>query len=120
MRIAFMSPATAVLRASGFPKIHEVFEDTTEFWVGYPLTTSPVPHRPTLYLRERCRLAEVFHEMHDLILGEKQNDMEIHDFAGAVDLLSAQMHRWYQSLPHELHYEWPMSVAVWELQSVSG
>lgn len=119
MRIAFMSAGTATPRVSGFPKIHEVFEDRPEPWIGYPLTRTPVPHRPTLYLQERCKLAVHFQEMHDLVLlSDERSQSSIETFVREVDRLSAKMQRWYSHLPFELHYQWPMSVAVWELQSV--
>ena len=113
-----MSGETAESRVSGLPKIHDVFEDRMEFWIGYPLTKDTVPHRPTLYLRERCKLAFLFQEMHDLIFVNDKLAMEIREFASAVNRLSAKLQDWYRHLPFELHYEWPMSVAVWELQSV--
>lgn len=85
--------------------------------MGYPLTREAVPYRPTLYLRQRCRLAELFGEIHTLILSKSRPANEtLQDFAGAARGLSARMKQWYELLPHELHYRWPMSVAVWELQ----
>ena len=119
MRIAFMSGATAESRVSGLPKIHHVFRDQVEFWIGYPLARNAVPYRPTLYLRERCKLAGLFQELHNLILTpNKQRHVDIRGFADEVDLLSVRMQHWYQYLPFELHYDWPMSIAVWELQFV--
>ena len=101
------------------PKIHDIFDNHVEVWKGYPLTKRAVLSRPTMYLRERCKTAELFQELHNLVLaGDKQRNFDARDFANAVAHLSGKMQRWYQHLPFELQYEWPMSVAVWELQLV--
>jgi hypothetical protein len=119
MRIAFMSGATVASHLSDLPKIHEVFNDKVEPWIAYPSSPESVPHRPTLYLRERCRLAGLFEEMHELFFpSNKQHHATIREFISTVDVLSGKMKDWYHTLPFELHYVWPMSVAVWELQSV--
>lgn len=119
MRIAFMSGATSTSRRSGLPEIDKVFHDNVELWVGYPLTASAVPHRPTSYLRDRCRLAEVFEELHKFVfVTDDQRNLDIRTFASEAARLSTEMRHWYQRLPVELHYQWPMSVAVWELQFV--
>lgn len=119
-RIAFMSGVIADSRQSGLPSIHDTFEDKEEPWIGYPLTTTPVPYRPTVYLLQRCRLAELFEEMHSLILtsGDKHNDT-VRNFSGAVDGLAAKMQHWLRHLPTELEYNWPMCISVWELQLVT-
>jgi hypothetical protein len=121
VHIAFMNRGTAISNvSSGLPKIHDVFDDWLEVWIGYPLTRSAVTHRPTLYLRERCRLAALFQDMHDLILAsDKLQTMTIRKFASTVDCLLEDMQHWYQHLLFELHYQWPMSVAVWESQYVN-
>ena len=119
MRIAFMSGAIAEPSRPGFPKIYDVFDDQVEAWTGYPLTSSNTTYRPTLYLRERCRLAEIFKDVHALILTKpKPCDSTVQGFANAVEDTSTKMRHWYQRLPFELQYSWPMSVAIWELQSV--
>jgi hypothetical protein len=59
MRIAFMSGAVAKPSHSVFLRVYHVFDDQVEVWTGYPLTRSATAYRPTLYLRERCRLAEI-------------------------------------------------------------
>lgn len=119
MRIAYMSGAKAEPRRSDMPSIEEVFTDKPEIWTGYPLTSSVVPYRPTLYLLERCKLAEIFQESHSLLLarGEQRNGT-IRGFATAVENLSARMQHWLARLPRELQYRWPMSIDVWELQCV--
>jgi hypothetical protein len=100
-----------------FPKIHDVFEDGIAMWTGYPLTKSNTPHRPTLYLRERCRLAELFEELHALVLTKgKPAESMVQGFVAAAEDLLARMRRFYQRLPFELQYRWPMSTGVWELQ----
>lgn len=111
-----MSRATVASRWSGLPKLREVFDDRSEPWIGYPFTKDEVAHRPMLYLVERCKLATLFQEMHGLIFAE--NDMPIRKFANALDKLSMKVQQWYRHLPFELQYEWPMSVAVWEMQYV--
>ncbi|KAF2169515.1 hypothetical protein M409DRAFT_52055 [Zasmidium cellare ATCC 36951] len=115
MRLAFMSPATVTANVSGLPKIREVYDDRSEPWIGYPFTTDAVAYRPTMYLVERCRLAELFQEMHDLIFTQRR--MSIREFATALDQLSSRVQQWYQHLPFELHYEWPMSIYIWELHA---
>jgi hypothetical protein len=101
----------------GFPKIHDVFEDKVEMWTGYPLSETSTPHRPTLYLRERCRLAELFEELHALVLTKgKPAESTVQGFVAATEDLLARMRQFYQRLPFELQYRWPMSGAVWELQ----
>lgn len=115
-----MSPSNMGLDPPSLPRIRDTFEDEIQSWTGYPLTGTIVAHRPTLYLRERCRLASLFQEIYDLILPSKsEHKMGIRDFCGAVDELVVKLQQWYQRIPFELHYQWPMSVAVWELQSVS-
>ncbi|KAF2718637.1 hypothetical protein K431DRAFT_129166 [Polychaeton citri CBS 116435] len=118
MRIAFMSGITVKNHVSGLPRIQEVFDDRVEAWIGYPLARNVVFYRPTLYLRERCRFAGLLHEMYDLVsVNNQQHNGAIRAFTGEVDRLSARMERWYQYLPFELQYGWPMSVAVWELHA---
>lgn len=119
MRIAFMSSLKAEQSSFQPPKIHDIFEDSIEFWVAYPLSRRRVPHRPTLYLRERCLLAGLFQEMHDLIFpsGEQENMID-REFISAVERLSTKMQQWHQRLPFELQYTWPMCIATWELQFV--
>ena len=119
MRIAFMSGAIAKPSQSGFPRIYDVFDDQVEVWTGYPLTRGATAYRPTLYLRERCRLAEIFKEVHALILtrGEQRNTT-VEGFISAVEELLAKMRHWYQRLPFELQYRWPMGISIWELRSV--
>ncbi|KAK4497562.1 hypothetical protein PRZ48_012013 [Zasmidium cellare] len=115
MRLAFMSPTTVTAKVSGLPKIREVYDDRSELWMSYPFTADLVAYRPTLYLIERCRLAELFQEMHDLIF--TQRTMTIQEFAQEANQLSAKVQQWHQRLPFELHYEWPMSICVWELHA---
>lgn len=120
MRIAFLSGATEESASLECPKIYDVFDHKSQTWTGYPLTNSNVLHWPTLYLRERCRLAEIFRELHSLILTKGQpHESTVHGFVHAVEELLAKMQRWCQRLPWELQYRWPMSVAVWELQWVN-
>lgn len=120
MRLAFMSSATAGPRRSDFPDISSVFSDRITLWVGYPMAEDPVAYRPTLYLSERCRLARLFEEMHSLIFNDTQQSTKtVLEFAGAVDGLSEELRNWEEHLPMNLAYEWPMSIAVWELQSVT-
>jgi hypothetical protein len=117
MRMAFMKGATSECKLHGLPKLHEVFDDEVETWIGYPLTTEVVPDRPTLYLRERCRLAHLLQQMHDLILAPNApQDRPITVFATAIENLFVHLQQWYEHLPFELHYAWPMSISVWELQ----
>ena len=119
MRIAFMSGDTAKPSQPGFPRIYDVFDDQVEIWTGYPLSRNNTAYRPTLYLRERCRLAEIFKDVHALILtSTKTYDATVQDFANAIEDTWAKMRHWYQRLPFELQYRWPMSIAIWELQSV--
>lgn len=118
MRIAFMSDMTIKPRAVRLPKINDTFNDEVDMWNAYPFSRSIVPHRPTLYLLERCRLAGLFQEMHDLIFTEKSKAAVNKEFMNAVESLAAKMHQWLQHLPFELQYDWPMSVAVLELQYV--
>ena len=119
MRIAFMSGALAKPPQSGFPRIYDVFDDHLEFWSGYPSTKSAIEYRPTLYLRERCRLAEIFERVHTLILTTgKKSDATVQGFTSAVEDISAEMRHWYERLPFELQYRWPMCISIWELRSV--
>lgn len=119
MRIAFMNGATAEPRRSGLPDIEAVFTNTDEVWTGYPLTRSAIKHWPTLYLIERCKLAEIFQEIHSLILArDEKRKGTIRGFATAVEGLASKMQLWYTQLPEQLQYQWPMSIAVWELQFV--
>ncbi|KAK4554505.1 hypothetical protein LTR86_008359 [Recurvomyces mirabilis] len=118
MRIAFMSSETAECRVRGLPKLHEVFDDHVEAWVPYPLDDTTVPSRPTLYLRERCKLTLHLEKMHALILAPNtMRERSIEDFVSAVDSLRAQMEQWYEHMPLELYYIWPMTVAVLELHA---
>lgn len=117
MRIAFLSGATEDSASLPCPKIYDVFDDKSEVWTGYPLTKSNTPQWPTLYLRERCRLGEMFQELHSLVLTNGQpHESTVQGFVKAVEELLAKMQHWCQRLPFELQYRWPMSVAVWELQ----
>jgi hypothetical protein len=117
LRIAFLHGTIVEPPRLSFPKIHDVFEDGIAMWTGYPLTKSNTPHRPTLYLRERCRLAELFEELHALVLTKgKPAESMVQGFVAAAEDLLARLRRFYQRLPFELQYRWPMSTAVWELQ----
>lgn len=116
MRIAFMTPATVTPRVSGLPKVYDVYDDRSERWVGYPFTKDAVAHRPTLYLVERCKLADLFQEIHDLIFSTSKSSVPIRQFASSLDELSTKLQQWYRHLPFELQYVWPMSISVWELQ----
>lgn len=117
IRLALMSSAKAESRTSEVRKIHETFDDTVAFWAGYPLTTDIIAYRPTVYLRGRCKLAELLQEMHTLLLANKsEHTKSIEKHAEAIDHLAMKMERWFLRLPFELQYSWPMSVAVWELQ----
>lgn len=117
MRIAFLSGTTEDSAQLECPRIYDVFDDKSEVWTGYPLTKSNTLHWPTLYLRERCRLAEIFQELHSLVLTKGQpHESTVQGFVKAADELLAKMQLWCQRLPFELRYRWPMSVAVWELQ----
>jgi hypothetical protein len=119
MRFALLSDARPEPSQTGFPKIHDVFDDAVEEWTGYPLTSSAVPHRPTLYLRERCRLVEILRDLHALVLAKADPSIAtVQGFVKAVGDLNEKMQHWYQRLPFELQYRWPSSVAVCELQSV--
>ena len=119
MRLAFMSSTKAEASPYQVPTIHDVFEDNLEFWIGYPLSERRVAYRPTLYLCERCRLAGLFQVMHDLIFpDENQRNTDIKEFASATDRILTRMRLWYHRLPFELHYVWPMNVAIGELQFV--
>jgi len=117
MRIAFMSGDATGPPRPGFPRIYDVFDDQVEIWTGYPLTSGTTPYRPTLYMRERCRLAEIFQSVHALILTKgEQGETTVRGFIRAVEEVSAKMRHWYQRLPFELQYRWPMCISVWELR----
>lgn len=117
MRIAFISGEPTEPHSLIPPSIDTVFDDRVDLWVGYPLTTVAVPHRPTLYLRERCRLAVLFQDLQDLAFGaDGQDSGSIRSFANAVDSLLERLSAWYQHLPFELQYAWPMCSATVELQ----
>jgi hypothetical protein len=117
MRFALLSDARPEPSQTGFPKIHDVFDDTVEEWTGYPLTSSATPHMPTLYLRERCRLVEIFRDLHALVLAKGDPCVaSVQGFVKAVGVLNQKMQNWNQRLPFETQYRWPTSVAVWELQ----
>lgn len=121
MRIAFMSDTLAKPFQSGFPKIYDVFDDHLEIWTGYPLTRDVTPYRPTLYLRERCRLAEIFKEVHVLILTKaEESDATVQGFTSAVKGVLAEIMHWHERLPLELQYRWPMCISIWELRSVQS
>ncbi|KAM0713477.1 hypothetical protein Q7P37_010439 [Cladosporium fusiforme] len=110
--------ATAEPRRSDLPDLSSVFPDRITLWSGYPISGDPVAYRPTLYLRERCRLAKLFQEMHSLIFTDSEQSTEtITEFSSAVEGLSAKMRYWKEHLPVDLAYEWPMSIAVWELHA---
>lgn len=116
-RIAFLNVTKTEPPRSCFPRMHDVFEDVVEMWTGYPLTKTYSPHRPTLYLRERCRLAELFEEFHVLVLTKgKPAESTVQGFVAATEDFLARMRQFYHRLPFELQYRWPMSAAVWELQ----
>lgn len=104
---------------SHVPKIHNVFQDDVDLWIGYPLSREAVLHRSTLYLREKCALAILFHEMHSLIFADKHKKTNAREFVDKVDQFSTKMQSWHERLPFELQYDWPMCVAVWELQYVT-
>jgi len=119
MRVAFMSGAVADSRRCDFPEMHEIYDDTIETRNGYPLTTENVPFRPMLYLRERCKLTELFEEIHRLILREnEETKTTTRQFDSAIHGMSMKVLQWFTLLPPGLQYNWPMSTAVWELQSV--
>lgn len=119
MRIAFMSGTLANPCQSGFPRIYDAFDDHLEIWTGYALTKDVILHRPTLYLPERCRLAEIFEEVHALILTRaKESDATVEGFTSAVEHVLAKTRHWYERLPFELQYRWPMCIPIWELRSV--
>ena len=119
MRIAFMTPSTHDPQTPEPTKLDDVFDDHPEFWIGYPLTAESVAHRPTLYLRQRWASAKLFKEMHSLMTSTTSHSQtDIRAFVDDVDRLVAKMERWQHRLPFELHYVWPMCVAVWDLQYV--
>ncbi|KAI5371147.1 hypothetical protein Slin15195_G020190 [Septoria linicola] len=117
MRLAFMSEMTIKPRSIRHPKINDTFNDEVEMWTAYPFSKSIVPHRPTLYLLERCKLAILFQEMHDLIFAKTSKAVVNREFMNAVESLAMKMDQWHQHLPFELQYDWPMSVAVLELHA---
>ena len=116
MRLAFMNGMTVRPIESDVPKIHKVFQDDVDLWIAYPLSIDAVPHRSTLYLRERCTLAGIFKDIHTLIFADKHTKGNVREFLDGVDRLSSRMNNWFERLPFELQYEWPMCVAIWELQ----
>jgi hypothetical protein len=119
LRFALLTDARPEPSQTGFPRIHDVFDDTVEEWTGYPLTTSAIPHSPTLYLRERCRLVEIIRDLHALVLAKGDPCVAtVQGYVKTVGDLVDKMQRWNQRLPFELQYRWPSSVAVCELQSV--
>lgn len=114
-----MSPEKVEPLSTELPQLRDVFNDTSEIWVGYPLSNSPVVDRPTSYLIERSKLAGHFQNMHDLIFPrDGLRELNVRKYADAVDGLLANLRYWRERLPSELVYEWPMSIAVWELQFV--
>lgn len=120
MRLAFMSSATTGPARSDLPEISSAFPDRITLWFGYPLGKDPLVYRPVLYLQERCSLASLFREMHSLIFTDGgQRGETVAGLASEVESLSAKLRLWYDELPMDLAYEWPMSIAVWELQCVS-
>lgn len=117
MSIAFLNPAITDSHTTLLPKIEDVFTDDVEYWAGYPLARDMIPHRPTVYLLERCRLAEIFQDLQELTLARDARDqMGIRAFAISVETLAGKMQHWLQNLDEHLHYERTVSVAVWELQ----
>ncbi|PIB00574.1 hypothetical protein CB0940_02026 [Cercospora beticola] len=117
MRLSYMLDMTVRPRSSEVPKIHNVFQDDVDLWIGYPLSREAVPHRSTLYLREKCALAALFHDMHSLIFSDRHKKTNTRVFMDRIDQMSTKMASWHERLPFELQYEWPMCVAVWELHA---
>jgi hypothetical protein len=114
-----MSGHKAKSSRSGFLRIYDVFDDKVEVWMGYPLASNTTAYRPTLYMRERCRLAGIFQEIHALILTKSGQDITtVQGFVSAVEDILGKMRHWYQRLPFELQYRWPMAISIWELRSV--
>lgn len=120
MRIAQMRSAGADTRRCNFPDLDQVFDhNMVETWTGYPLTMENVPFRPVIYLKERCRLTELFEEIHSLLLlRDEERNVSARQFDSDVHALSTKVLHWFDRLPPELQYKWPMSTAIWELQWV--
>lgn len=117
MSVAYLSDIRSTAPAVHRPPIENIVDDYGEEWIGYPLTEEVVYHTPTLYFRERCRLHALFKDIQQLIFNPSpQDDVAVRDFATAVDILAGNMRRWYENLSQPLHYKWPMSIAVWDLQ----
>ncbi|KAM3415732.1 hypothetical protein BST61_g9245 [Cercospora zeina] len=117
MHIAYMIDLPVRPNPSGAPKIHNVFQDDVDLWIGYPLSTDAVPHRSTPYLREKCTLSGFFQEMHALFFTEKHKKANVSDFVKETEQLATQMEKWHERLPFELQYDWPMCIGVWELHA---
>jgi hypothetical protein len=101
------------------PKIDDYFDDTLETWQAYPLQNEVLPYRPTLYMRERCRLAEIFEDLHAVVTSSGEQHITSTDaFPDQVDAVLVRLEGWHDRLPFELHYRWPMSSNLWELQYV--
>lgn len=117
MRIAFMSGEIADSRRRDFPSLEATFDDTVETWTGYPLLEDNVSFRPRLFLSERNRLTDLFGEIHELIFADRgEQTTTLRHFDNAVNGMLARLEHWFEYLPEELQYHWPMSTAVWELQ----
>lgn len=90
-----------------FPKIDEVFDDTIETWTGYLLTWSDTPYSSTLYLRERCRLIELFEDLEKLVLIKGESSPStVQGFVNGTDDLLAKLQRFLERLPAGLQYRW--------------
>ena len=116
--IAFLHGSEVPADPPTLPRILEVFDVRSVLWSAYPLDQTVVAHSPTLYIRERCSLASLWEQTPESIF-RCEGQIQIREFADAVDLLFAKMQHWHQHLPYELYYQWPMTGAVWELQCVS-
>jgi hypothetical protein len=116
-----MSSNTQAPDVPNLPKIIDYFDDTLETWQAYPLRNEVLPHRPILYMRERCRLATIFEDLHAVVTSSGEQHIPSREaFPDQVDAILVRLEDWHDSLPFELHYRWPMSpdVSVWELQYV--
>lgn len=118
LRIAFLQGVEAPADPPALPRILEVFDVSVVSWSAYPLDQTDVAHSPTLYIRERCSFANLMKQVPVSVL-RHEGQSQIREFADTVDHLFAEMQHWYQHLPCELYYQWPMTGAVWELQCVS-
>ncbi|KAM3419817.1 hypothetical protein BST61_g3148 [Cercospora zeina] len=97
------------------PALDQVLPDTTQYWIGYPLRSEPIPFRANSMFLQQCRFTRFLWGATNILIWQA-SELDAHrEHAAKVQKLSAQMDEWHHDLPRDLQFHAEIPPSLYDL-----